>query len=302
MTRIVFLLLPKLHLLDLAGPAQVFSTAANLGYDYALCFVGQDENVVSAQGLPIRSDTRWPELTGDDLVLVPGSRIPDPPRWPRLHAASADRLRAHHAAGGMVASVCSGADALGQAGLLRNRRCTTHHDLQDELAHRYPAATVVRDVLFVEDDRIITSAGIASGIDLALHLVATEHGPGAAARVARGMVVYARRNGDEQQASVMLRHRSHLNDAVHRVQDLIDARFTEPLPLAALATSADCSQRTLTRSFVQATGLTPLRYQHTLRVERAEHLIGQGTTVEAAAHAVGFADARMLRRLRARGH
>ncbi|MCI2418819.1 DJ-1/PfpI family protein [Saccharopolyspora sp. K220] len=301
MTRVVFLLLPKLHLLDLAGPAQVFSTAANLGYDYSLSYVGQDENVLSAQGLPLRSDTDWPALTADDLVIVPGSRIRNPPRWPQLRPASANRLRAHHAAGGVVASVCSGAEALGQAGLLRDRRCTTHHDLQDELARRYPTAAVVRDVLFVEDDRIITSAGIASGIDLALHLVATRHGPGAAARVARGMVVYARRNGDDQQASAMLRHRSHLNDAVHRVQDLIDARFAEPLTLAALANAADCSERTLTRSFVRATGLTPLRYQQTLRVERAEHLIGQGATIEAAAHAVGFADARMLRRLRARG-
>ncbi|SDZ35402.1 transcriptional regulator, AraC family with amidase-like domain [Saccharopolyspora shandongensis] len=300
MSRVVFLLLPGLHLLDLAGPAQAFSTAAGLGHRYQLSYVAQGDEVVSAQGLPLHADTSWPALTRDDLVLVPGSRVADPPRWPKLHAASAERLRAHHAAGGTVASVCSGADALGQAGLLRGRRCTTHHDLQDELARRYPAASVVRDVLFVEDDRVITSAGIASGIDLALHLVATRHGPGAAARVARGMVVYARRNGDDQQASAMLRHRSHLNDAVHRVQDLIDARFAESLPLAALAAAAGCSERTLTRSFVRATGLTPLRYQQVLRAERAEHLLSRGATAEAAAHAVGFADARMLRRLRSR--
>ncbi|MDA3644459.1 DJ-1/PfpI family protein [Saccharopolyspora indica] len=300
MRRIVFLLLPRLHLLDLAGPAQVFSTAANLGHDYALSYVGQGENVLSAQGLPLHAGTEWPELTADDLVLVPGSRVPDPPHWPRLHAASAERLRAHHAAGGAVASVCSGADALGQAGLLHERRCTTHHDLQDELARRYPTATVVRDVLFVEDGRITTSAGIASGIDLALHLVATDHGPGAAARVARDMVVYARRNGEDQQDSAMLRHRAHLNDAVHRVQDLIDARFADPLPLAELAAAGGCSERTLTRSFARATGLTPLRYQQALRIERAEHLLAQGATADAAARAVGFTDSRMLRRLRAR--
>ncbi|HEX5542819.1 MAG TPA: DJ-1/PfpI family protein [Micromonospora sp.] len=105
-----------------------------------------------------------------------------------------------------------------RAGLLDGRRCTTHHDLQDELGRRYPKATVVRDVLYVVDDRVVTSAGIASGIDLALHLVAVRHGPGVAARVARSTVVYARRNGDEQQASAMLRYRSHLSDAVHRVR------------------------------------------------------------------------------------
>jgi len=148
--------------------------------------------------------------------------------------------------------------------------------------------------------RVGPSAGIASGIALALHLAATRHGPGAAARVARSMVVYARRNGHEQQASVMLRHRAHLSDVVHRVQDLIDTRFTDRLPLADLAAASGVSQRTLTRLFHAATGLTPLRYQQVLRVERAEHLIGHGATVEAAARAAGFDDARMLRRLRSR--
>jgi transcriptional regulator GlxA family with amidase domain len=196
--------------------------------------------------------------------------------------------------------VCAGADALGRAGLLDGRRCTTHHDVQEELARRYPKATVVRDVLYVMDNRVATSAGIASGIDLALHLIATRHGPGAAARIARQMVVYARRNGDEPQASAMLRHRSHLSDTVHQVQDLIDSRFAERLPLADLASGAGVSQRTLTRLFARATGMTPLRYQQQLRTERAEHLIGHGATVQTAARAAGFEDPRMLRRLRAR--
>ena len=86
------------------------------------------------------------------------------------------------------------------------------------------------------------------------------------------------------------------------MQNLIDARFSEPLPMAHLATASGVSQRTLTRVFGQATGMTPLRYQQLLRAERAEHLIGHGATVEAAARAAGFQDARMLRRLRARGH
>lgn len=199
-----------------------------------------------------------------------------------------------------MASVCAGAEALGRAGLLDGRRCTTHHDVQDELALRHPGAVVVRDVLFTADDRVITSAGIASGIDLALYLVATDHGPAAAAQVAREMVVYARRNGHEPQSSAMLRHRSHLDDTVHRAQNLIDARFDRPLPLPALAAAVGVSERTLTRLFGRATGLTPLRYQQTLRLERAQHLISHGATVDAAARSVGFEDPRMLRRLRAR--
>ncbi|KAA2256727.1 helix-turn-helix domain-containing protein [Solihabitans fulvus] len=300
MTTIVFLLVPGLHLLDLAGPAQVFSSAADLGHDYRLRYVADRPQVPSAQGVPVLAEVAWPELTPDDLVLVPGWRSPALAGTGRLDPASVRRLREHHDSGGTVASVCSGAYALGQAGLLDGRRCTTHHELQEELAVRYPAATVVRDVLFVLDGRVITSAGIASGIDLALHLVAMRHGPGVAARIAREMVVYARRNGDEPQSSAMLRHRAHLSDTVHRIQDEIDTRLADRLPLAELARSAGCSERTVTRLFGQATGLTPLRYQHLLRVERAEHLIGQGATVESAARAVGFEDARMLRRLRAR--
>ncbi|MDH6113790.1 transcriptional regulator GlxA family with amidase domain [Kitasatospora sp. MAP12-15] len=300
MTRVVFLLVPQVHLLDLAGPAQVFSTAAGLGHGYQLDYVAEREDVPTAQGVVLRARTQWPELTAQDLLVVPGWSSPALHTHGALERATLERLAAHHAAGGTVASICAGADALGRAGLLDGRRCTTHHDLQDELARRYPRAGVVRDVLYVVDDRVVSSAGIASGIDLALHLVAVRHGPGTAARVARSMVVYARRNGDEQQTSAMLRHRAHLSDAVHRVQDLIDARFTSRLALPDLAATAGVSERTLTRHFTEATGLTPLRYQQELRIERAEHLITQGATIEASARAVGFQDARMLRRLRAR--
>ncbi|MER7458405.1 DJ-1/PfpI family protein [Micromonospora sp. NPDC126480] len=300
MARVVFLLVPQLHLLDLAGPAQVFSTAADLGYDYRLHYVADREQVPTVQGVPLVAGREWPELTRDDLVVVPGWR-------PRAHGPAGPvgpddlrRLADHHAGGGTVASVCAGAYALGRAGLLDGRRCTTHHEVQEDLARRHPAARVVRDVLYVVDDRVVTSAGIASGIDVALHLMATRHGPAAAARIARTLVVYARRNGHEPQASAMMRHRSHLSDAVHRVQDLIDAGYDRSLPLADLAAAVGVAERTLSRLFRQTTGLTPLGYQQLLRVERAEHLIGHGATVEAAARAVGFTDARMLRRLRAR--
>lgn len=294
------MLVPGIHLLDLAGPAQVFSTANELGHRYELTYIGEVEEVLTAQGVPLRARLEWPRLGQDDLIVVPGWRSRRPGSASPVGPETQERLRCHHAAGGAVASVCSGADALGRSGLLDGRRYTTHHDLTDELARRYPKGTIVRDVLYVVDGRVITSAGIASGIDLALHLVAVQHGAEAAARVARQMVVYARRNGDELQESAMLRHRGHLSDLAHRVQDVIDARYAERLPLSDLAGGAGVSERTLTRVFTAATGLTPLRYQQLLRLERAEHLIGHGVTVESAARAVGFEDARMLRRLRAR--
>ncbi|WP_018656360.1 GlxA family transcriptional regulator [Actinomadura flavalba] len=352
MRRVVFPLVPGLHLLDLAGPAQVFSTAADQGHPYRLHHPGPHATgpnatgtrdtdharnpgratgdprggraaahdphgndphgngpdgrphttVPTAQGLTLHADATWPDLTPDDLIIVPGwrHRRPGRPPHPGVDAATAARLAAHHAAGGTVASVCAGAFALGQAGLLDGRRCTTHHALHTQLAARHPTATVVPDVLYVTDDRVVTSAGIASGIDLALHLLAVRHGPAAAARAARDMVVHTRRNGDQPQDSAMLRHRAHLSDAVHRAQDLIDAHYTRPLPLADLAAAAGVSPRTLTRRFTAATGLTPLRYQQNLRLEHARHLIGQGATHDTAARAAGFTDARMLRRLRTR--
>jgi transcriptional regulator GlxA family with amidase domain len=300
-TKVVFLLVPGLHLLDLAGPAQAFGTAAEFGCGYELAYVAAQEDVPAAQGVTIRASTQWPALATDDLIIVPGWRAsPSIAATGPLPSAGLEGLAGHHARGGTVASVCAGADALGRAGLLDGRRCTTHHAIQDELARRYPRATVVRDVLYVIDGRVATSAGIASGIDLALYLIAVRDGPDAAARVAREMVVYARRNGDEQQASAMLRHRNHLSDTAHRAQDHIEARFAQPLPLAEIASTCGVSERTLTRRFAEATGTTPLRYQQLLRLERAEHLIGHGATVETAARTVGLQDARMLRRLRAR--
>jgi len=300
-SHVALLLLPGVHLLDLAGPAQVFDTAAHFGHAYTLSYVGEQVRVPSAQGLELVVRLDWPELTAEDLIVVPGWRGPTLAESPAIGAATLQVLREHHARGGTVASVCAGAEALGRAGLLDGRRCTTHHDVQGELAARYPKAVVVRDVLFTTDERVVTSAGIASGIDLALHLIATRHGPATAAQVARDMVVYARRNGHEPQASAMLRYRFHLDDTVHRAQNLIDARFDQPLPLPALAAAVGVSERTLTRQFSRATGgLTPLRYQQTLRLERAEHLISHGATLDAASRTVGFEDPRMLRRLRAR--
>jgi transcriptional regulator GlxA family with amidase domain len=290
------------------GTDWVFYTAADHGYPYALRYVAEHAEIQTAQGVTVRADTDWPDLGADDLVLVPGWQPPVPGPYVPFTADSLRRLAGHHARGGQVASVCSGAKALAEAGLLDGRRCTTHHEVQEGLAIRYPRANVVRDVVYMVDGRVATSAGIASGIDLALHLVAARHGPAAAAQVARwpggqvarSMVVYARRNGGEQQASAMLRYRWHMSDVAHRAQDHIESRFTDPLPLSDLAAACSVSERPLTRRFTEATGLIPLRYQQILRLERAEHLIGHGATAEAAARAVGFQDARMLRRLRAR--
>nr|BFE78246.1 hypothetical protein GCM10020093_008470 [Planobispora longispora] len=197
MSRVVFLLIPQVHLLDVAGPAQVFSTAGDLGHPYTLAYVAEEDEIATVQGLALRAQTVWPALTPDDLIIVPGWRGPTRPAG----AETLRRLRDHHASGGTIAGVCAGADALGRAGLLDGRRCTTHHTVQDELARLHPRAEVVKDALYVEDDRIVTSAGVASGIDVALHLVTVRHGPHAAGQVARAMLVHIHRDGTAEQIS-----------------------------------------------------------------------------------------------------
>lgn len=302
MSSVVFVLAPRLHLMDLAGPAQVFASATDLGADYQLRYVAEQPGIISHQGLPLATEPSWPQLTPRDLVLVPGWKLPDDGAWRQpLSPSTLGRLVDHHTAGGVVGSICAGAFALGAAGLLDGRLSTTHHEVQDLLQRRHPATKVLRDRLFVEDDRVVTSAGIASGIDLALELVAQHDGAALAARVARTMVVYGRRNGDATQLSAMLRFRDHLRETVHLAQDFIDANFDSKLPLARVADVCGVSERTLTRAFSEATGLTPLRYQQLLRVEHAQRLVDRGATQDAAARQVGFDDARMLRRLRATG-
>ncbi len=299
MTTVVFLLHPRVHLLDLAGPAQVFGSVADAtGASWPMVYVADSSPVLSHQGIALDARTTWPELSPDDLVVIPGWRMDPRDHQPSFHRKTLDILRAHYTAGGSLMSVCAGAFALAEAEILDDRRATTHHDLQDALSRRFPQVRVVPDVLFVNDDRVHTSAGIASGIDLALHLVAAQLGPMAASSIARTMVVYLRRNGSQPQEGIFLRSRNHVDDRVHRVQDIIDQDFARALPLAQLAEAVSVSERSLTRAFVRATDTTPLRYQQAIRVEHAEHLIASGTTVEAAARAVGFTDARMLRRLR----
>lgn len=300
MTHVVFWLAPQVHLLDLAGPAGVFGTAANQGLDYQQTHIADQDEVSSAQGLGLRASTDWPELSRSDVIMVPGTAGGLRDQGPGT-AALLERLRAHHAAGGRVASVCGGAEILGRAGLLDGRRCTTHHEHCRDLAAHYPASQVVENVLYVEDDRVLTSAGVASGIDLALYLVAQQHGPAAAASVARALVVYARRNGPDPQHSAALRHRNHIDDVVHRAQDVLDAHYTETLRLDDLADQVGVSARTLARAFHRTLGMTPLRYQQMLRLETAHTLQASGATAEEAARRTGFAGARQFRRLRRSG-
>ncbi len=301
---VVFLVLPAVNLLDLSGPAQVFAAATALGADYRLRWTGESETTDSAQGLALAELVPLSTVApGEDSVVI----VPGPDLAVVARSAGRDELvapgvlewtRSASANGARVASVCTGAVVLGDAGLLDGRRCTTHWSAIEAMRERYPAAQVLDDVLFVHDGPVSTSAGIASGIDLALSLVEVDHGPAFAATIARELVVYARRNGSSSPLSPFLAHRDHLDPVVHAVQDTLAADLAGSHPLAELADRAHLSPRGLSRAFVAATGLTPAQYQTTLRLGHARTLLrGSALSVEEIARACGYADPRHFRRM-----
>ena len=297
--RVIFVILPEVNLLDLGGPAQVFHVARNHGALYELLFCAATPHILSSQGLSLGPLEPFPVPRSDDLVIIPGPHLEYPvPGQAWIPPAVLTWLREAHAAGAHLASVCTGAAALGEAGLLDGRRCTTHWGMIDLLRTRYPKALVQETVLYTHDGRITTSAGVASGIDMALSLLEHEHGPLLTAQVARFLVVYLRRDGLQTQTSVYLEYRTHLHPGVHRVQDHLSQHVSSTAKLETLAEFANMSPRGLTKAFKQHTGLTPLAYQHKLRLELAAQLMNDPRLkIDAIAERCGFADPRHFRRL-----
>ncbi|HEX7182417.1 MAG TPA: GlxA family transcriptional regulator [Thermoanaerobaculia bacterium] len=293
--RVIFLALPDLEILDLAGPLQAFHEANGRGAGYRVLLVSTSPRVRTDQGLALSDLEPLPEPAAADLVIVPGMRMAS---VDAVEPAALAWLREAHGRGAHVGSVCTGAFLLGRAGLLEGRQCTTHWSRTDELQRRFPAARVLTDRLFVHDGPVTTSAGIASGIDMALSLLDRRHGPLLTAAVAREMVVYIRRDGAHDQRSVYLDYRTHLHPGVHRVQDWLIAHPSEKATLADLAAVAAMSPRNLTRVFRQATGISIKEFATRLRLELARDLLHDpGLTVEAVATRCGFKSARQLRRL-----
>jgi transcriptional regulator GlxA family with amidase domain len=196
--------------------------------------------------------------------------------------------------------ICSGSLLAGKAGLLDGYQCTTHHDVIDRLRQQVPAAQVKDNRIFVEDRFVLTSAGISAGIDLALHLIATHSGPQAALDVAREMVVYFRRGGDDPQLSPWLRYRNHLHPAVHRAQNLMAAEPESAWQVEDVAARAHVSSRHLTRLFRQHLGISVRDYHEQLRIAVAQQRLQQGAGIEKAALAAGFSSARQFRRAQER--
>jgi transcriptional regulator GlxA family with amidase domain len=296
---VVFLVLPGVQLLDLAGPAQVFDTAVRLfGAPYTLLFCSACNEIRSTQGLHLARLEPLPEIDGNTLILVPGTGASPSNSRALLDGPAKQWLQESYQAGVQIASICSGTAGLGEAGLLHRRRCTTHWAFVSELQSCYPTAQVLEGVLYVHDCSVTTSAGVTSGIDMALWLLERDCGPHMAADVARQLVVYLRRSGLERQVSVYLEYRSHLDPYVHKVQDWLAEHVTESISLSDLATVAQTSVRSLSRTFKRATGITPREYQQQLRLEMAAQLVRDSRLpLEEIAVKSGFGDSRHFRRV-----
>jgi transcriptional regulator GlxA family with amidase domain len=293
--RVLVLLLPDVHLQDMAGPVQVLYEAAQLGGAYRLSFCGVQPQVRSAQGLELSNLEPLPVVRASDTILVPGMSSAT---LAHLEHVPAQWLLSAHLAGARIASICTGAFALARAGLLDGRQCTTHWKLVERLRREVPRAEVLDNRLFVEDRGVVSSAGVAAGIDMALALVEKDHGPLVASRVAREMVIYLRRSGEQEQLSVYLDHRTHLHPGVHQVQDFLVQHPDKKPKLEELAHIAAMSPRNLTRVFSRATGVTPKQFASKVKLQVARDLVDDPQrSVAAIASSCGFDDARQLRRL-----
>lgn len=297
MNKVLFFIHDRVHLLDLAGAVQVFYESGNYGVPYDIHFVSDRPDQHCSSNLRVFALEHFSSVqTGpSDIVFVPGYNTQVAvtegldPVYTWLRTAQQD--------GALICSICTGAFFLAAAGLLDGRECTTHWMYTDKLQQAYPLATVLRDKLFVRSGNVYSSAGVTTGIDLALYLLEQRHGAPHSYRVARDLVVYMRRDGNESQESVYLQHRQHISYPIHEVQDWIIHHLGERISLEQLAALAHTGPRNLTRLFKAKTGITVGEYIEKLRVEKAVQLLRDKQKIDGVARDCGFQSTNQLRTL-----
>ncbi len=258
--------------------------------DFRVCSERPGEPLQLDNGLSITTSHGLADAEDVDLLVAPAYDYDLP-----VSAEVVDLYRRAHAGGAWVLSVCSGAFLLGEAGLLDGRGCTTHWRHTAELAHRYPHAKVDPDVLFVEDDRVITSAGTAAGIDACLHHVRCELGAAVATRIARRMVVPPQRDGGQRQF-IDLPVPDCTADSLSPLLTWMREHLAEEQPVRVLAGRVAMSERTFARRFAAETGTTPGKWLLAQRLHHSRHLLeSTDLPVETVASRSGFGSAALLR-------
>jgi transcriptional regulator GlxA family with amidase domain len=259
-------------------------------YEVVLC-AGQDEPVRTAEGLSLDGSRGLEELASADTVIVPACTDlqGDPP--PELLEA----LRAAHARGARIASICTGAFILAAAGLLDGRQATTHWMHGAELTRRWPTVRLDPNVLYTQDEQIFTSAGECAGLDLCLHLVRLDHGSRIANALARRMVIPPHRDGGQAQYIDQPLHAGESTN-LGPMLDWARSELHRPLTIDDLAAQAAMSQRSFLRHFRARTGTTPLQWLVHERVARARELLETtDDTIDRIAQRCGFGSAQTLR-------
>lgn len=246
-----------------------------------------------AGGLMVQADGGFALLDEADLIIVPGWRHPDAPVAPEL----VDALRAAHARGARLASLCSGVFVLAATGLLDGKRATTHWRYADQLARRYPGIEVEPDVLYVDNGSILTAAGSAAGIDMCLHIVRRDFGAKAANRVARRLVVPPHRDGGQAQFIERPVPAAFETARLGRVLDRMRQNIAMQHPLPELARDAGMSLRTFQRRFEEMTGLSPGRWIIRERLALARDMLEEPGEhkLEQVAELCGFRSAAVMR-------
>ena len=297
--RIVVVAFDGLQSLDAVGPIEVFSTTnRELGEDvYTLDLVATDGPTVRAtNGLALAVDHRISAVRGElDTLLVAGG---DGTRTAIGDRTLVDGIRRLAPRSRRVASVCTGAFLLAEAGLLDGRRATTHWSVCEALDHRYPTVTVDPDPIYVRDGNVYTSAGVTAGMDLALALVEDDLGRDVALRVARRLVLFLRRPGSQSQFSAQLSAQVAARDGLRDVQQWIADHPNADLSVAAMAAHAGMSERNFARCFKEEIGTSPGRYVEAARLEVARRLLEESDeSVATIATRCGFGTPETLRRV-----
>ncbi|TDT38250.1 AraC family transcriptional regulator with amidase-like domain [Streptomyces sp. BK208] len=294
--NVAAVLLDGAHPFELGVICEVFGTdRSDEGlpeYDFAVVSAEGPTLGTHVGGLTVSTPYGLDRLEEADLIAVPAGsdfvRREYPPELLEVLRRATDR-------GTRVLSVCSGVFVLGAAGLLDGRRCAVHWHHAAELRRQYPRAEVAPDVLYVDEDPVITSAGTAAGIDACLHIVRKEQGPEVANRIARRMVVPPHRDGGQAQYIERPLPRSSC-DTVGEVLAWMEQHLDEEVTVEQLAARAHMSPRTFARRFQQETGTTPYRWILRQRVLLAQRLLeATDETMDAIAWRTGFGTAAALR-------
>jgi transcriptional regulator GlxA family with amidase domain len=300
--RVAILVYPGFELLDATGPASVFSAANDmLRRNGRPAFYAVDSisagggHVASSSGVALqtRALARTPMKRVNTLLIAGASggdslraAIAEPTlrRWVPRCAQAAERF----------GSICAGTFVLAAFGLLNGKRVATHWDACAPLAKAYPSITVDPDSIYVTDGRIWTSAGVTTGIDMALAMVGRDLDAALADQVAKWMVLYARRPGYQSQFSPLLRAQAKADNPFAELIDWLQSNLNLPLDVPGIAARARLSERNFHRKFLAATGETPAHFIETLRLDAARILLSRGLSLKAIAAQVGLSPASRL--------